>query len=36
MIIIDDFIQDKRLLTKIALDNRFWAEGYHWWGGWWN
>jgi len=36
MIIIDDFVQDKRLLTKIALDNRFWAEGYHWWGGWWN
>jgi len=36
MIIIDDFVQDKRLLTKIALDNRFWTEGYHWWGGWWN
>jgi len=36
MIIIDDFVQDKRLLTKIALDNRFLTEGYHWWGGWWN
>lgn len=35
MIIIDDFVQDKRLLTKIALDNRFYNEGYHWWGGWW-
>jgi hypothetical protein len=29
MIIIDDFVQDKRLLTKIALDNRFYNEGYH-------
>jgi len=36
MIIIDNFIRDQRLLTKIALDAKFWNEGYHWWGGWWN
>jgi hypothetical protein len=36
MIIIDNFIQDQRLLTKIGLDNRFWVDGYHWWNGWWN
>ena len=36
MIIIDDFIQDKGLLTKISLDKNFWKEGYHWYNGWWN
>ena len=36
MIIIDNFVKDQRLLTKIALDAKFWNEGYHWWGGWWN
>ena len=36
MIIIDNFIEDKNLLTKIAFDGEFWKPGYHWWGGWWN
>jgi hypothetical protein len=36
MIIIDNFIQDKALLTKISLDKNFWKEGFHWYNGWWN
>jgi hypothetical protein len=36
MIIIDDFVKDKRLLTKISHDPFFWSKGFHWWDGWWN
>jgi len=36
MIVIDDFIQDENLLNRIKNDKEFWAEGYSWWGGWWN
>ena len=36
MIIIDDFITDRELLSKIQKDEDFWKEGYRWWSGWWN
>ena len=36
MIIIDDFIKDETLLSKIQKDENFWKEGYRWWKGWWN
>ena len=36
MIIIDDFIKDEKLLSKIQKDEDFWKEGYRWWKGWWN
>ena len=35
MIVIDDFIQDEELISKIQKDEDFWKEGYRWWSGWW-
>jgi len=36
MIVIDDFVQDKRLLHLIANDPNFFKTGFHWWRGWWH
>jgi len=36
MIIIDDFINDEELISKIQKDEDFWKEGYRWWSGWWD
>ena len=36
MILVDNFIKDKRIFTKIKLDNRFWYDTSYWWWGWWN
>jgi len=35
MIIIDDFIKDEEMISKIQKDEDFWKEGYRWWSGWW-
>ena len=38
MIIIDDYIKDKRLLNKIKYDENFFGPNgnFKWWGDWWN
>lgn len=36
MIILDNFIQEKRILTKIQHDPFFYDKEPHWWNGWWN
>ncbi len=35
MIVVDNFIEDKRLLSKVNQDPFFNTEGPHWWGNWW-
>ena len=38
MIVIDNFIKDKELLTRIDKDETFFGPNgnYMWWDGWWN
>ena len=36
MIVIDDFIKSRDLLSRMKEDKDFWKEGYRWWSGWWN
>jgi len=38
MIIIDDFVKDSNLLTRIEHDDTFFGENgnFMWWDGWWN
>jgi len=36
MVVIDDFIKNSRVLTKVNYDPFFYQAGKHWWNGWWN
>lgn len=36
MVVIDDFIKNPRLLTKVNYDPFFYQAEKHWWNGWWN
>ena len=38
MIIIDDFVKDSNLLTRIEHDDTFFGSNgnFMWWDGWWN
>ena len=35
MIVVDNYIEEPRLLSKIIQDPNFNTEGPHWWGNWW-
>ena len=37
LMIIDDFIKDKKLLKRLAdTKGEFWEKGFSWWSGWWD